>query len=573
MRRFCFLPALLLATAAAPLAWPAAAAQQPPPAPALAADVVLVNGRLWTVNKAQPEAEALAVWGGRIIAVGKDADVKPLVGSKTRIIDLKQKRVLPGFHDSHLHLLGGGMRLSQVALKDARDEAEFGKRLQEFDRKLQPGRWMLGGNWDHDRTFAGELPTAATLDKYVKDRPILLNRYDGHMALANSLALKLAGITADTPDPTGGVIYRKPGTKEPTGLLRDKAMGLVAQHVPPPSDGEIMDAVQASLAECRKVGITSAQDMEGSAAGTRKIYFGLLQQLAHAAKLTMRVRVYWPLSAWNSLAQLGILAAFGDLWVSLGGLKDFIDGSLGSSTAKMFEPYLNEPGSTGIYVTPPGKLCDNILAADKAGLAIAIHAIGDRGNAELLDIFAEVAQKNGPRDRRFRIEHAQHLRPEDYKRFAQLGVIASMQPYHIIDDGRWAEGRIGAKRCASSYALRSLLDAGAKVAFGSDWSVAPLNPLLGLDAAVHRKTLDGKHPKGWFPEQRITVQEAIEAYTLTAAYAAFLEKELGSLEVGKLADLVVLSRDILAEAEREQIANTEVLITMVGGRVVYDKGK
>jgi predicted amidohydrolase YtcJ len=547
--------------------------QQAIEAPGVVADIVFTNGKIWTVNKAQPEAEAIAVWGERILAIGKNEDVKPLIGPKTRVIDLKQKRVLPGFHDSHAHLLGGGIRASQVALKDAKDEAEFGKLLAEFDKKLPPGRWLLGGNWDHDRAFNGELPTAAMLDKYVKDRPVFLTRYDGHMALANTSALKMAGITAATPDPPGGVIYRKPGTKEPTGLLRDKAMSLVAWLLPAPSDGEIMDGLQAALGECRKVGITSVQDMEGSATGTRKTYFALLQKLARAHKLTLRVRVYWPLSGWSSLAQIGILVGFGDLWVSLGGLKDFIDGSLGSSTAKMFDPYLNEPGSTGIYVTPPGKLRDNILAADKAGLGIAIHAIGDRGNAELLDIFTEVIEKNGSRDRRFRSEHAQHLRPVDYKRFAELGVIASMQPYHIIDDGRWAEGRIGPKRCASSYALRSLLDAGAKVAFGSDWSVAPLNPLLGIDAAVHRKTLDGKHPKGWFPEQRITVTEAIEAYTLTSAYAAFLEKDLGTLEVGKLADLVVLSRDILAEAEREQIANTEVILTIVGGRVVFEKAK
>jgi predicted amidohydrolase YtcJ len=544
-----------------------------PKSPPVVADVVLLNGKIWTVNKAQPEAEAIAIWGERILVVGKNDDVKPLIGPKTRVIDLQQKRVVPGFHDSHVHLLSSGIRLSQVSLKDAKDEAEFGKRLQAFDKKLPAGRWLLAGDWDHDRTFNGELPTAALLDKYVKDRPVFLRRYDGHMAVANTLALKMADINADTPDPSGGAIYRKPGTKEPTGLLRDTAMSLVGRLVPPPSEGEIADGLHAALGECRKVGLTSVQDMEGSAAGTRKQYVSMLQKLSRAAKLTLRVRVYWPLSAWNTLAQLGILVGFGDLWVSLGGLKDFIDGSLGSSTAKMFEPYLNEPGSTGLYVTPPGRLRDNILAADQAGLQVAIHAIGDRGNAELLDIFAEVIQKNGPRDHRFRIEHAQHLRPQDYKRFAELGVMASMQPYHIIDDGRWAEGRIGAKRCASSYALRSLLDAGAQVAFGSDSPVAPLNPLLGIDAAVHRKTLDGKHPKGWFPEQCISVPEAIEAYTLTSAFAAFLEKDLGTLEAAKLADLVVLSRDILAPAERDQIANTEVVLTMVGGRVMFEKGK
>ena len=541
--------------------------------PAMVADVVLINGKIWNVNKAQPEAEAIAVWRDRIIAVGTSDAVKALIGPGTKVIDLKQRRVVPGFHDSHVHLLPSGLRLSQVELKDAKDEAEFGKRLQEFDKKLPAGRWLLGGSWDHDRTFGGELPTAALLDKYVPDRPVYIHRYDHHMAVVNTKALKLAGITAATADPVGGVIYRKPGTKEPTGLLRDQAMGLVGQMVPAPSEGEILDGLQAALRETRKVGITSVQDMDGSGAATRRTLFGILQNLARAGQLTLRIRLYWPLGAFSSLAQIGVVLGFGDVWLSIGSLKDFIDGSLGSSTAKMFEPYLNEPGSTGIYVTPPGKMRDNMLASDKAGLGIAVHAIGDRGNADLLDIFAEVAKQNGPRYRRFRIEHAQHLRPEDYKRFADLGVIASMQPYHAIDDGRWAEGRIGRKRCASSYAFRSLLDAGARLAFGSDSPVAPLSPLLGIDAAVHRRTLDGKNPGGWFPEQRITVAQAIECYTLGSAYAAFQEKDLGTLEPGKLADFVVLSRDILAPAERDNIARTEVLLTVISGKVVHQSLK
>lgn len=538
---------------------------------ALAADLVLQSGKIWTVNKAQPEAEALAVWGERIVVVGTNADVAPLIGPKTKVIDLKQKRVVPGFHDSHIHLLGSGLRLSQVALKDAKDEAEFGKRLAEFDKKLPPGRWLVGGNWDHDGTFGGTLPTAEMLDKYVKDRPVFLRRYDGHMALVNTRALKLAGITAETLDPPGGVIFRKPGTKEPTGLLRDQAMGLVSRLVPPPSESEIAEGVRVALDEIRRNGITSVEDMDGSDAGTRRTLFQIYQRLAKSKQLSVRIRLYWPLAAVNSLAQLGLMFGFGDLWLQIGVLKAFIDGSLGSSTAKFFEPYLNEPDSTGIFVTPLAKLREDIVAADKAGLAVAVHAIGDRGNADLLDLLAEVAKKNGPRERRFRIEHAQHLRPQDYPRFAEQGVIASMQPFHIIDDGRWAEGRIGAKRCASSYALRSLLDAGAKVAFGSDWSVAPLNPLLGIDAAVHRRTLDGKNPKGWFPAQSITVAEAVECYTLSCAYAAFKEEDLGTLQPGKLADLVVLSRDILAKSERERIVETEVVLTVVGGRIVYEK--
>jgi predicted amidohydrolase YtcJ len=537
--------------------------------PPLAADLVVVNAKIWTVNPKQPEAEALAVVRDRIVAVGKDADIKPMIGAKTRVLDLKGQRVVPGFYDSHVHMLGSGMRLAEVALKGAKDEAEFGKLLKDYDAKTPRERWMLGGEWDHDRALGGKLPTAELIDKYVKDRPVFIRRYDGHMAVVNTTVLKMAGITAQTPDPPGGVIYRKPGSKEPTGLLRDNAMDLVEKLVPAPTDDEIVEAVRAAHDEVTRAGVTSVQDMDGSDLKTRQKLFRLYQRMARDGKLTVRVDFRWPLADWESVAKLGVEANFGNEWVRVGGVKGFVDGSLGSSTAKMFEPFDNEPDSSGVFVTPPAKLRDYITGADKAGISVAVHAIGDRANAELLDIFEEVAKTNGPRDRRFRIEHAQHLRPQDFARFKELGVIASMQPYHIIDDGRWAEGRIGAKRCASSYANRSLLDAGAKVAFGSDWSVAPISPVLGIDAAVHRRTLDDKNPKGWFPEQKITVKEAIEAYTMTSAYAGFQEKERGSLEAGKLADFVILSRDILAEAERENIVKTRVVMTVAGGRVVY----
>ncbi len=400
---------------------------------------------------------------------------------------------------------------------------------------------------------------------------MFLRRYDGHMGVVNSVVLKMAGITADTKDSDGGVIYRLAGSKEPTGLLRDNAMELVYKLIPAPSATEIAEAVQAALKEAAGVGVTSVQDMDGSDPATRRKLFRLYQQLAKAGKLTVRVDLRWPLADWKELAQLGTEADFGDDWVKIGGVKGFADGSLGSSTAKMFEPFVNEPGSTGVFVTPPGTLYEWIKGADKAGLSVTVHAIGDRANAETLDIFERVAKENGPRDRRFRIEHAQHLRPADFPRFHELGVIASMQPYHIIDDGRWAEGRIGAKRCASSYANRSLLDAKAKVAFGSDWSVAPLSPILGIDAAVNRRTLDDKNPKGWFPEQKISVKEAIEAYTLTAAYGGFEEKDRGALEVGNLADFVVLSRDILAEGETEKIAEVEAQVTVIGGRIGFER--
>lgn len=535
-----------------------------------AADLVLLNGKVWTVNAKQPEATAVAIWRDRILAVGDDAAVRALAGQETRVVDLKGKRVLPGFHDSHVHILGAGLSLSRVDLKDAASEEEFGRRLQEFDRKLPRGRWLVGGNWDHDRTFGGKLPDAGLLDKYVKDRPVFLRRYDGHMALANSAALKLCGITADTKDPEGGAIDRKPDGKTPTGILRDKAMALVNQ-IPPPDEDEIAEAVLAALAEAKKVGVTSAEDMDGSDAATRRKLLRLYQKLARSGQLTCRVGLRWPLDEWKALADLGVAEGLGNDFVKIGGVKGFIDGSLGSSTAKMFEPYLNEPNSTGVFVTPPGRMKELVRQAHQAGLSVCVHAIGDRGNAVMLDIFADVAAESRQPDPRFRIEHAQHLRREDYGRFAKHGVIASMQPYHIIDDGRWAESRIGVDRCAASYACRGLLDAKARLAFGSDWPVAPLSPLLGIDAAVNRRTLDGKHPKGWHAEQKITVAEAIEAYTLSAAYAGRDEKNKGSIEPGKLADLVVLSRDILDPAERDNLTKAEVEITIVGGRIVWQK--
>jgi predicted amidohydrolase YtcJ len=484
---------------------------------------------------------------------------------------LKGRRVVPGFHDSHLHFLGGGQQLGRVELKDARDEAEFGKRLQEFDQKLPRDRWLVGGNWDHDRAFGGKVPTAEVVDRYVKDRPVFIQRYDGHMALANTAALKQAGVTADTKEPAGGVIYRLADGKTPSGILKDNAMGLVERLIPEPGEEEIGEAVRAAMTACAEHGVTSVQDMDGSAPKTRRALFRILQRMARDGQMTVRLDLRWPIAFRQEVASVGAEANFGGDFVRIGGVKAFMDGSLGSSTALMFEPYVGSPTNTGVFVTEPEAMRAMIRSADAAGLSVAVHAIGDRANAVLLDLFAEVAKQNGPRDRRFRVEHVQHLRPVDYGRFKGLGVVASMQPYHAPDDGRWAEGRIGPKRCESSYAFRSLKDAGAVLAFGSDWPVAPLDVLAGIDGAVNRRTFDGKHPDGWFPRQRISVAEAIEAYTMGSAYGASQEKDRGSIKAGKLADLVVLSRDILDPAERDRIAETKVQMTVVGGKVVFER--
>jgi predicted amidohydrolase YtcJ len=535
------------------------------------ADLILHRGQVWTGTKTS--ATAVAISQSKLLAVGSDEEVLAHRGAETKVIDLAGRRVVPGLHDTHVHFLNAGIFLSQVDLKDAANEEEFGRRLRAMDQKLPKGRWMLGGNWDHDRTFAGVLPTAAHLDKYVSpERPVFLRRYDGHMALANTRVLQLAGITADTPDPSGGEIVRLPGGKQPSGILRDNAMGLVTGRnlIPASDDSEIVEGVQRALQEARSVGITAIDDIDGGSRATRIKLWRLYQSMEKQGSLTCRVRLFWPIAGWKDLADLIAQEGRGAGMARLGGVKGFMDGSLGSSTAKMFSPYVNE-NTTGVWVTPPSAMRQLVTAADGASLQVVVHAIGDEANATLLDIFGEVKQQRGERDRRFRIEHAQHLRREDYSRFAATGTIGSMQPYHIIDDGRWAEGRIGTERCSSSYAYRSLIDQQAVLSLGSDWPVAPLNPLLGIDAAVSRRTLDGKHPAGWFPAQKITVEEALRGYTRDAAYAMFAEHERGTLEPGKAADLVVLDRDILDPAERDHIAKTNVTMTIVAGKVVFEK--
>lgn len=534
------------------------------------ADFAITGGTIWTGEPAQPAASAIASFKGRILAVGSDADIKALMGPKTVVVDAAGRRVVPGFIDSHAHVLGGGIQLGRVELKDAANEAEFGKRLREFDEKTPRDRWLLGGNWDHDRTFNGVLPTAALLDKYVKNRPVFIRRYDGHMAVCNSAALRIAGIESGTKDPAGGVIERD-AEGRPTGALKDNAMDLVDKHVPEPDAAEIAEGTRAALQYAARVGITGIQDMEGHEGATKREYIRLLQRMNQAGTLTCRLHVRWPIAAFKELANLGVRANFGGDFLRIGGLKGFMDGSLGSSTGMMFEPYANDPKTSGVFVTPPGVMKAWVKQADAAGLNVCVHAIGDRANAELLDIFEAVTSENGPGDRRFRIEHAQHLRPRDYARFRKGHVIASMQPFHVADDGRWAEGRIGAQRCESSYAFRSLLDAGAVLAFGSDWPVAPLDPLLGIDAAVNRTTLDGKHPNGWIPSQKITVEEAVKAYTWGSAYGGGQESDLGTLAVGKWCDLVVLDRDIFDPREKSTIGKSKVACTIVGGKVVFSQ--
>jgi predicted amidohydrolase YtcJ len=534
-----------------------------------AATLVLWHGKIWTGDATRPEAQAVACLNGRIIAVGTDEEVGKLAGAGTEVIDLKGRRVTPGFNDSHVHFLQGGQALSGVQLRDARSEAEFRDRIGAYAAKLPAGRWITRGEWDHENWSPARLPTRQLVDPVTGDHPVFVERLDGHMGLANSLALKLAGVDRHTDDPPGGTIVRE-ANGEPTGVLKDAAQGLVERVMPAPDGDEMAEAVKAAMRFANEHGVTSVQDMS-AAPEVLRVY----EQLLRAGELTVRISGHQPLAAWKRLADVGITADFGGPMLHIGGLKGFADGSLGSTTALFFHPYLDAPSTSGLAnaeMIPESKMRGHILAADRAGLQVAVHAIGDKANKLILDMFEEAEKENGPRDRRFRIEHAQHLRQQDIPRFAALGVIASMQPYHAIDDGRWAAKRVGPEVLKGTYAFRSLLDAGTVLAFGSDWPVAPMVPVMGIYAASTRRTLDGKNPGGWYPEQKIAVAEALRAYTYGSAYASFEDSIKGTIEVGKLADMVVLSEDILAIAP-EKIEDVKVDMTVMGGRTVYRRDR
>ena len=529
------------------------------------ASLVLLNGKIWTVNDRQPRAEAVACLGSRIVAVGSNGEIRKWIGAGTEAIDLGGKLVLPGFNDAHVHFFSGGENLASVQLRDAKSEEELRRRIAEFAAKQPAGRWITGGDWDHENWTPARLPTRQSIDAVTTGHPVFVNRLDGHMALANSEALRLAGITRDTPDPPGGTIVRD-AAGEPTGVLKDAAMERMYRTIPAPSQDQIADAVRAAMRYAAENGVTSVQDMSASPEILR-----VYQTLLARGELTVRISGHQPLAAWQRLAAVGLHAGFGGEKLHIGGLKGFADGSLGSTTALLFEPYLDAPNTSGLAnseMIPESKMQAHILGADRAGLQVAVHAIGDKANHIILGMYEEAERQNGARDRRFRIEHAQHLRTEDIPRFGKLHVIASMQPYHCIDDGRWAEKRIGPERAKGTYAFRALLDSGAVLAFGSDWDVAPMAPLIGIYAAATRRTLDGKHPDGWVPEHKISVAEAIRAYTTGSAYASFDEQIKGSIEPGKLADMVVVSDDILSMPAAE-IEKTRVETTVFDGKVIY----
>ena len=531
-----------------------------------AADLIIHNARIWTVDSARPEAEAVAILGDRIVAVGSNQEIDAWRGSNTKTVDAAGKRLLPGFDDAHVHFMSGGSQLDNVQLNDATSAQEFARRIAERAAKTGKGEWLLGGDWDETKWNPAQLPTKELIDSATSETPVAASRYDGHMILANSLALKAAGITAQTPDPPGGVIVHD-AQGNPTGALKDAAADLVFKVIPNPTHEQRRHAIERALGHAASLGVTSVQDMNPDYADIA-IYSELLQE----GKLTTRIYAAPLIPQVDDQAKIGIRHAFGGPYLRLGALKSYADGSLGSATAYFFEPFADQPNNRGLLsdgMHPISLMRDRMMKGDAAGLQLCTHAIGDAGISTILDIYAEIEKTHGPADRRWRIEHAQHMAAKDFDRFAQLHVIASVQPYHAIDDGRWAERRIGHDRASRTYAFRTFLDHGVRLALGTDWNVAPLNPMLTLYAATTRATLDGKNPNGWFPEQKMPIKEAIEAYTMGSAYAEFQENEKGSIAPGKLADMVLLSDDVLA-IDPVKIRDVKVLKTWVGGKLTYE---
>ncbi len=524
-----------------------------------------INGKVYTVNQNQSLAQAVVVNENKIVFVGSNEDAKKLIDASTEVIDLEGKLMLPGFIDNHVHFITGGFYLLGIDLRPANSTTEFKQILKDYSEKY-PGKWITGGYWDHEKWEVNDLPTKEMIDEVVSDQPVFVDRLDGHMGVANSYALKLAGITKDTESPDGGLIVKDPRTGEPTGVLKDNAMYFVTKFIPEPSAEENYEALLTALNEAKRLGITSVQDITYGDALTAFL------KAKNEEKLTCRIFTRWPISDYKDNVEKNIKVGYGDDLIRMGSLKAFADGSLGSSTAWFFDRYDQDTMTTGLAmdIITDGSMEKWCLDADKNNLQLSVHAIGDKANSYMLDLFEKIINENPKWDRRFRLEHAQHVRFEDIPRFAKLGVIASVQPYHCIDDGVWAEKRIGPERIKYTYPFKSFLDAEVKLCFGTDWYVAPLNPLLGIYAAVTRRTLDEKNPDGWIPEQKISVEDAIKCYTINSAYASFEENIKGSIEVGKLADLIVLSADILT-IDPVKIKDASVEMTIFDGKIIYKK--
>ncbi|MFQ6014960.1 MAG: amidohydrolase [Anaerolineae bacterium] len=531
-------------------------------------NLILRNGKVHTMDRGKPLAQAVAMAEGKIVAVGDDKEIEKeigierLSGPETDVIDLQGKTVIPGFTDAHVHFGDYALSLDRANLDGAKSLEEALARVEVKIEELEPGHWVQGWGWNHNDWIVPEFPTKKHLDRIAPHHPVALHRKDGHSVWVNSLALERAGISADTPDPAGGQIDRDPQTGEPTGILRERAMELVEDVIPRPTERHLQQALKEAMAKAHELGVTAVHNMEGADV------FAALQALHGRGELKLRFCVSVPSDDLDEAIKLGLRTGFGDDWLRIGCVKMFADGSLGSQTALMLEPFEGQPDNLGIVVNSKEEIKDWVHRALKAGLATAIHAIGDRANREVLDVYEEELRPES--GLRCRIEHVQLLHSDDIPRFAKLGVIASMQPIHATSD-MLAADKFWGKRSKGGYAWRSLLDSGARLAFGSDCPVEPLDPLLGVHAAVTRRRADGTPPGGWYPEQRITVDEAVYGFTMGAAYASGEEASKGSITVGKVADLVVLSQDIFT-VDPMEILNTRVDYTIFAGEVVYDRG-
>lgn len=522
-------------------------------------DKLYINAKIWTGDSANPSASVLAVKGEKIVYVGDDASKY----SAAETVDVGGKLLLPGLTDNHTHFLSAGYSLSSVKLKDAMTKQEFIDRIAAFCKNMPGDTWVMEGSWDHEN-WGGELPSKEWIDSVCGDHPVFLSRYDGHMAFANSKALKLAGVDKNTLSPAGGVLVKdKQG--EPTGIVKDAAMNLIINAIPPPTAAQLDQYFDAAAKHAVERGVTNVNDMNSYGGWSDLETY---KRAWKTDRMILRMYSFVPLATWERMDSFVQKNGKGDDMLHWGGLKGYVDGSLGSTTAWFHQPYLDDPGTNGLFITDTALLRKWVLGADKAGLHIGVHAIGDKANDFILSVYDQAEKVNGQRDRRFRVEHAQHVRPETIDQFAKQGVIASMHPYHLYDDGIWAFKRLDTNRLKGTYAFKSMKEKGVKVTFGSDWPVAPIDPMYGIFAAVTRITGDGKNPNGWYPNEKISVEEALKSYTSTNAYASFLDGRIGVLKEGYDADFTILENDILT-IPAEKIKEVKAIRTVVKGREVF----
>jgi predicted amidohydrolase YtcJ len=538
------------------------------------ADLVIINGKVLTIDKENPSAEAIAIRGENIIAVGTTKKISNYIKKGiTTVVDAKGRLVIPGFNDAHVHF--GPLDPDYIELRYTTDPSVITERVKAQVARSKPGELIKGGHWEHEMFTTRQWPTKELLDKVSPNNPVMLSRADGHSVLVNSYILKASGITKNSPDPFGGEIQKDPVTGEPTGILKENAESLIktgevkSERTADEENTRLWQGYLLAMKEARELGVTSVQ-IPGSAD------FEAYEKLQKAGSLSSRIDIGEPLTADTS-----VLKGYQEIarkypktgnWIRFGYLKTFIDGTIGSGTALMFDPFSDNPGSSGLSMMPYDKFENMVVTADKYGFQIGVHAIGDKGNNWVLNAYEKAQQVNGKRDSRQRVEHAQTLLISDIKRFAQLGVIPSMQPTHCISDKKFCEKRIGTERALGAYAWKSLTDVGAGLAFGTDYQVEPLNPMEGLYAAVTRKDRLGEAGEGWHPEQKITMEQAIKYYTSGSAYSQFMENRKGSIKAGYLADIVITDKDLLTIPETE-IMKTKVAYTITGGKVVYSSGK